>query len=152
MKTLRWLSPVLLLCFAFNIHAEITFKCSAHYSFQVKKDETETTFNGHITLFQKNATTGFIYLNGIVSQKGKQYVTSRYSHFKMTSLDNSAKVMRFTQLLTTEFDNTPEYIWQSNISLARLNEEIYLEYWSLKDNLMLIKTLNAGLLVCVKHT
>lgn len=152
MKSLRWLSPLLLLCFAFNIHAETPFTCTALYSFHIKKDETETVFNGHITLFQKNATTGFFYLNGIVSQQGKEYVISRYSHFEMTSLDNSAKIIQFTQLLTTALDNTPEHIWRTSISLGRLNEDIYLEYWSLKDNLMLMKALNTGLLVCAKNT
>ncbi|MEE4411756.1 MULTISPECIES: hypothetical protein [unclassified Serratia (in: enterobacteria)] len=140
-----------LLFFSFSIRAEEPFKCASPYEFLIEKDNDFTLYDGRITLFLKSENEGFFVMSGKVQTKENHYLLSRVSYFSFAPMEiNHVKKATITKVIKYPIDTTPENIWLADISPRPQKIDFPLEIWRLKDNLMLVKYMDTGYLICAK--
>ncbi|MGP2796741.1 hypothetical protein [Serratia marcescens] len=140
-----------LLFFSYEMHAEEPFKCSSHFKSLVEKDNDYMFFDGQLYLFLKSEREGFFSLSGNVKTKDKNYILSRISYFTFAPQEiNSVKQTKIVNVVKRLIDTTPENIWQSDLMPERPGIDFHIEIWPLKDNLLLVRSLNTNYLICAK--
>ena len=138
--------------FSFTMHAEEPFKCSSHFKSLIEKDGDHMLFDGNLTLFLKNDTEGFFAFSGNVSTKDHRYLLSRISYFTFAPQEiNQVRQAKVVSVVKHPIDTLPENIWQADLMPERPGVEFYIEIWPLKDNLLLVKSLNTGFLICAQN-
>ncbi|AOE97951.1 hypothetical protein G4234_00315 [Serratia marcescens] len=138
-----------LLFFSFGMHAEEPFKCTSHYKTFIQKDKGFTLFDGRLTLFLKNEHEGFFSLLGKVKTDENSYLLSRFSYFTLAPQKiNQVKQANISKVITHPSDTTPEDLWLADILPALPGIDFQIEIWRLKDNLILVKSINTGYLIC----
>ncbi|MEX5769151.1 hypothetical protein [Serratia marcescens] len=138
-----------LLFFSFSMHAEEPFKCTSHYKTYIEKDHDFTLFDGRLTLFLKNEHEGFFGLVGKVKTNENSYLLSRTAYFTLDPQEiNQVKQANIVKVAKHPSDITPENIWLADILPQLPGIDFQIEIWRLKDNLMLVKSLNTGYLIC----
>ncbi|MET5838212.1 hypothetical protein WIA58_09390 [Serratia marcescens] len=140
-----------LLFFSYEMHAEEPFKCSSHFKSLVEKDNDYMFFDGQLYLFLKSEQEGFFSLSGNVKTKDKNYILSRISYFTFAPQEiNSVKQTKIVNVVKRLIDTTPENIWQPDLMPERPGVDFHIEIWPLKDNLLLVRSLNTNYLICAK--
>lgn len=149
-KLLILLNTLLFLPFlSFSILAAEPFKCTSHYKKLVEKDHDSMLFDGRLTLFLKNEQEGFFTLLGKVKTDKNSYLLSRASYFSMVPQEiNSVKQATITKVVKHPSDTTPESVWLADIMPELPGIDLQIEIWRLKDNLILVKSINTGYLIC----
>ena len=143
---------IFLLFFSFGIHAEEAFKCTSHYKTLVEKNHDSTLFDGHLTLFLKNNNEGFLSLTGMVKTKENNYLLARISYFTLAQHEiNQVKQATITKVIKHPSDTTPDPLWLADILPELPGIDFHIEIWRLKDNLMMVKSINTGYLICAKN-
>ncbi|MDI3197836.1 hypothetical protein QK324_07375 [Serratia ureilytica] len=138
--------------FSFTISAEEPFKCTSHFKSLTEKDNDHMLFDGKLTLFLKNDTEGFFAFSGTVSTKDHHYLLSRVSYFTFAPQEiNQVKRAKVINVIKRPIDTLPENIWQADLMPERAGVDFYIEIWPLKDNLLLVKSLNSGYLICAQN-
>ncbi|CAI0927828.1 MAG: hypothetical protein WCD24_15245 [Serratia inhibens] len=152
-KLLMVLNGFLFLLFLpFSTHAEEPFKCTSQYKTLVEKDNDYTLFDGRLTLFLKDEHGGFFSLSGKVSTKEKNYLLARKSYFTLTQHEiNQVKQATITKVIKHPSDTTPDPLWLADILPELPGIDFHIEIWRLKDNLMMVKSINTGYLICAKN-
>lgn len=141
--------PFFLLFFSFNTLAEEPFKCTSHYKIMIENDRGPVQFDGRITLFLKNEKEGIFSLTGKVKTSKKSYLLFRTSHFSLVPQEiNPIKQANITKVIKHPSDTTPEDIWLADILPEMPGIDFQIEIWHLRSNLILIKSLNSGYLIC----
>ena len=141
-----------LLFFPFCMHAEETFKCTSQYKTLVEKDNDYTLLDGRLTLFLKDEHEGFFSLYGKVSTKEKNYLLARKSYFTLAQHEiNQVKQANIVKVVKHPSDNTPEPLWLADILPELPGIDFHIEIWRLKDNLMMVKSINTAYLICAKN-
>lgn len=138
-----------LLFFSFSMHAEEPFKCTSHYKTMIEKDHDSTLFDGRFTLFLKSESEGLFRLVGNVKAGGKSHLLSRTSYFSLAPQEiNQAKQANIVKVIKHPSDTTPEDIWLADILPELPGIDFQIEIRRLKNNLILVKSLNTGYLIC----
>lgn len=140
-----------ILFISFGASADESFKCISQYKTHVEDDTESVNFEGRITVFLQNDNNGFFSLAGHVSTKDNHYLLSRTANFTLASQEvNQVKKVNIIKVIKHPTDTTPEDIWMDYILPELPGIDFHIEIWSLKDNLILIKSINTGYLVCAK--
>ncbi|HEJ7990404.1 TPA: hypothetical protein SMI27_001045 [Serratia liquefaciens] len=138
-----------LLFFSLGMRAAEPFKCTSHYKTYIEKDYDFTLFDGRITLFLKNEHEGFFSLTGKIKTNKNSYLLSRTAYF--TLAPQEIKKVNQTNIVKVNkhpSDITPEDIWLTDILPELPGIDFQIEIWQLKDDLILVKSLNTGYLIC----
>ncbi|ASM15409.1 hypothetical protein V4287_002652 [Serratia marcescens] len=137
------------LFFSFSMSAAEPFKCTSHYKTHIEKDNNFTLFDGRITLFLKNKHEGFFSLLGKVKTDNNSYLLSRTAYFTLAPQKiNHVNQANIVKVNKHPSDLTPEDIWLADILPELPGIDFQIEIWRLKDNLILVKSLNTGYLIC----
>ncbi|WP_395313719.1 hypothetical protein V1603_07790 [Enterobacter sp. ECC-219] len=149
-KKLIALNLILILqFFSFNLHAIEPFKCMSHYKTVIEKDHDSTLFDGRLTLFLKNDSEGFFEFIGKIKTNEKNYLLSRTVFFSMASHEiNESKQVTIGKVVKHLSDTTPDDIWQADILPQLPGIDFQIEIRRLKNNLILVKSLNTAYLIC----
>lgn len=135
--------------FSFNLYAIEPFKCTSHYKTVIVKDHDSTLFDGRLTLFLKNDSEGFFGFVGKVKTNENNYLLSRIVFFSMASHEiNESKQVTIGKVVKHPSDTTPNDIWQADILPQLPGIDFQIEIWRLKNNLILVKSLNTAYLIC----
>jgi len=141
-----------LLFFSFNMYADEPFKCSSHFKSFTERDNDYMLFDGRLTLFLKSDREGFFSMAGKIKTRDKSYLLSRVSYFTFAPQEiNQVKQAKIVNVIKHPIDTTPEKIWQTDLMPERPGVNFHIEIWPLKDNLLLVKSLNTGFLICAKN-
>lgn len=141
----------IILLLSFGARAEQPFKCTSQYKTYVQGDTESVGFEGRITLFLKSDTEGFFSLSGHVKTSENTYLLSRHSYFTLAPQEiNQVKQASITKVVKHPSDTTPDIVWLDYILPELPGIDFHIEIWPLKDNLVLIKSINTGYLVCAK--
>ncbi|CAI1773872.1 MULTISPECIES: FidL-like protein [Serratia] len=148
--------------FSLSIRADEPFKCASQYQLLIERDNDFTSFIGRVNLFLTDDTEGFFNIIGTVKTKERSYWLSRSSYFSLSPLSRSSyfslspnetnkfKTMKITKVVKHSIDSTPEDIWSRDILIDSPGVEFHIEMAHLKDNAILIKSINTPHLICAK--
>lgn len=140
-----------ILFISFGASADESFKCMSQYKTHVEDDTESVNFEGRITVFLQNDNKGFFSLAGHVSTKDNHYLLARNTYFILAPEEvNQVKKANITKVIKHPTDTTPDDIWMDYILPELPGIDFHIEIWPLKDNLVLIKSINTGYLVCAK--
>lgn len=141
-----------LVFFSSSIRAYEPFKCASQYQLLIERDNDFTSFIGRVNLFLTNDMEGFFNIIGIVKTKEHSYWLSRSSYFSLSPNEtNKVKIMKITKVVKHDLDTTPEDIWSRDILIDSPGVDFHIEIAHLKDNAILIKTINTPHLICAKE-
>ncbi|MGX1957629.1 FidL-like protein [Serratia proteamaculans] len=140
-----------LVFFSSSIRADESFKCASQYQMLIERDNDFTSFIGRVNLFLTDDTEGFFNIIGTVKTKEHSYWLSRSSYFSLSPNEtNKVKTMKITKVVKHSIDTTPEEIWSRDILIDSPDVDFHIEIAHLKDNAILIKTINTPHLICAK--
>lgn len=93
----------------------------------------------------------FFNIIGTVKTREHSYWLSRSSYFSLSPNEtNKVKTMKITKVVKHSIDTTPEDIWSRDILIDSPGVDFHIEIAHLKDNAILIKTINTPHLICAK--
>ncbi|WP_329906662.1 FidL-like protein [Serratia quinivorans] len=140
-----------LVFFSLPIRADEPFKCTSQYQLLIEKDNDFISFVGRLNFFLTDDTEGFFNIMGTVKTKEHSYWLSRSSYFSLSPNEtNKVKAMKITKVVKHSIDSTPEDIWSRDILIDSPGVEFHIEMAHLKDNAILIKSINTPHLICAK--
>lgn len=142
-----------LLFFSFSTSAEGPFKCTSYYKTYIEKEHDFTLFYGRLTLFLKNEHKGFFELVGKLKTNENSYLLYRTAYFTLTPQEiRQVKQANIVRVAKHPSDTTPENIWLADILPQLPGIDFQIEILRLKDNLILVKSLNTGYLICAAES
>ncbi|SPZ66037.1 Uncharacterised protein [Serratia quinivorans] len=141
-----------LVFFSSSIRADKPFKCTSQYQILIERNNGFTSFVGRVSLFLTDDTEGFFNLMGTVKTKEHSYWLSRSSYFSLSPDEtNKVKAMKITKVVKHSIDTLPEDIWLRDILINSPGIEFHMEIAHLRDNAILIKSINTPYLICAKE-
>ncbi|MDF9722957.1 hypothetical protein P4S07_024775 [Serratia marcescens] len=149
-KILITLNLIFLFIFIVTLknHSE-PYKCATQFTTFIEKENNYTLFDGTLTLFIESEHGGFFNITGMIKTKDNGYFLSRQSYFtfKQNKFDN-VKMTKITKTVVQINDRTPEKIWEGDILPGSKDNEFPVEFWRLKNNLVLLKSIDSGYFIC----
>ncbi|MGQ8773262.1 FidL-like protein [Serratia sp. NA_112.1] len=140
-----------LVFFSSSIRADELFKCASQYQMLIERDNDFTSFIGRVNFFLTDDTEGFFNIIGTVKTREHSYWLSRSSYFSLSPNEtNKVKTVKITKVVKHSIDTTPEDIWSRDILIDSPGVDFHIEIAHLKDNAILIKTINTPHLICAK--
>lgn len=127
------------------------YKCATQLTTLIEKENDYTLFEGALTLFIENKHEGFFNITGVIKTKDSGYFLSRQSYltFKQKKFNN-VKITKINKIVVRPNDNAPDKIWEGDILPGNKDNEFPIEVWQLKNNLILLKSIDSGYLICPK--
>ncbi|CAI2529703.1 FidL-like protein [Serratia plymuthica] len=137
--------------FSLSLRADEPFKCASQYQLHIERDNDFTSFVGRVNLFLTDDTEGFFNIVGTVKTREHSYWLSRSSYFSLSPNEtNKVRTIKITKVVKHSIDTTPEDIWSRDILVDSPGVEFHIEIAHLKDNAILVKTINTPHLICAK--